>query len=122
MPKSKKRTPKDLIREAVRLYQEEQGATSLGSYRDVVTDLLHTAAEDKSLHKDLPKIDKRTDLHYILDEGYDMYQEERRNAEAEKIGSIKEENLPLHINDDFEFEENRADFKRRLSGSKKCVK
>lgn len=118
MPESKKKTPKDLIREAVKGYYEEHGATSIGSYRDVITDLLHIAAEDKSLYKDLPKIGKRTVLHYILDEGYDMYQEERRNAETEMVGTIKKENLPLHINDDFEFEENKEFFKSRLSGGK----
>lgn len=124
MPKKKtpaSLNPKELIREVVRLYAEDQGASTFGSYRDVVIDLLHLASDDKALMKDtyLATLKGKADLHQILDEGWSGYLEERQNNEIEKIGNIKRKDLPLHIHDEWEFEESKEYFKERLSGKEK---
>jgi len=40
-----------LIKEAIDLFREEDGASELGAYRDVVTDVLHRAYEDHDINK-----------------------------------------------------------------------
>jgi len=115
---------RDLIRQAVEEYQSGDGASRLGSYRDVVTDLLHLAAADKEL-KDRPDDDKRGDLgnwvlenlRYIAEEAYDLFMEERENAELEKVNNIPLKELPLHIvRNKWEFDTSLIRIEERLKG------
>ena len=116
---------RDLIRQAVEEYQSGDGASRLGSYRDVVTDLLHLAAADKEL-KDRPDDDKPNDLHgwlvenlqpSILGEAYDLFMEERENAELEKVNNIPLKELPLHIvRNKWEFDTSLIRIEERLKG------
>lgn len=96
-----------LIRETLKAYQEEDGATEKGSHRDLVTDLLHIASMKKAY--------KGRDIHCdILDEAWDMYQEERKTKEQDRITKIPVENLSLHLHDEFEFEESRSYLEERI--------
>lgn len=104
---------KKLIRETLKAYQEEDGATEKGSYRDLVTDLLHIASMKKTY--------KGRDIHCeILDEAWDMYLEERKTKEQDRITKIPAKDLSLHLHDEFEFEESRSYLEERIKEARKA--
>jgi len=83
-----------LIKQAVKIYLEEDGASKFGSYRDAVTDLLHLADMDLTLQKE--QKDDYFRKHYrqsvdglkeILDDGLEQFQSEK--AEEERTAHFK---------------------------------
>lgn len=122
--------PKNYIQRAVKAFREQHGASDLGSYRDVVTDILHMAFNDEKLRKAQTTPSNHNYIAtnqdwdaYIKDQiaygGYDVFQEERLNAELSLVRKIPTEDLPLHVNDEWEFEECRALFESRLKNEEK---
>lgn len=106
--------PATHLRKAIQAYRDQHGATELGSYRDAVTDLLYLLEGDTKALKTLPTLKGKPDLYYILNEGHDLYVEEKLNAEIIKIDQISQEDLPLHIGDKWEFEDSRKYFEEKL--------
>lgn len=97
---------KELIREAIQEYQSEDGASRLGSYRDVVTDLLHLAHGSEILRAEQNNPPGRTwltELHFLVQSAYDSFMEERSLAETEEVNQIPQKDLPLYIEHDWEF-------------------
>lgn len=97
---------KSLIQEAVQEYQSEDGASRLGSHRDVITDVLHLAHGKDSFLRAGCTTSKEwlSELHILLDSAYDAFMEEREQAESEEVKQIPQEDLPLYIEHDWEFE------------------
>jgi hypothetical protein len=111
---------KRLLKQAVKVYLNEDGAGS-GGYKDAVADLLHLAAKDKRFLKAYPVWDgKFPMLKYLVDEAYDIYEEERTNAEIAKLDKIPDKELPLHIHDEWEFKDVEEAFMKRLKGATPC--
>lgn len=106
---------KALIREAVKLYRDEDGASEFGSYRDVVTDVLHLFRADVDATGACPQSPSGPDIRYVLDEGFVMYLDERRTAERKHLDEIPDKELPLHLDDVWEFDENRVAFHEKLT-------
>lgn len=100
------------LEKAVQLYLDEDGASDIGAYRDAVTDILHLA------RKKFPR-DTRfgSDLKgWILDEAWNMVEEEVLNQELETISKTPKEDLPLLQTDDFETEAAQLELETRLKG------
>ena len=109
-----------LLKQAIKVYVDEDGAGS-GGYKDAVADLLHLARKDKKFLKSYPVWDgKFPMLKYLVDEAYDIYEEERINAEVEKLHKIPDKDLPLYIHDVWEYLNIRAEFEKRLKGADPC--
>lgn len=104
---------KQLLRQAVRLYLVEDGATDLGSYRDAVTDLLHLARKKLGKTQSIDML-----YHWICSMGYESFQEELENAEIAKVNKIPDSDLPLHKIDEFEFDAAKTQFEERLKSGK----
>lgn len=98
---------KQFVAQAVRSYRAEDGATELGSYRDLVCDLLHMANSEQSV--DLQQ--------WVLKEGWDMFQEECEQEEHNNIARIPERDLTLHMDQEFEFESSRVYLEQRIKGT-----
>jgi hypothetical protein len=105
-----------LLKQAIKIYVQEDGAGS-GGYKDAVADLLHLARKDKPFLKNYPVWDgKFPMLKYLVDEGYSIYEEERTNAELARLNRIPKKDLPLHLHDEWEDRDVRAEFEKRLKG------
>ena len=113
------------LKKAIQVYRKKEGATNLGSYRDAVTDFLHAAIDDPQVRKDH---DQRAGSiqdwsHFIEDqiiyEGKSMFYGERNLKERKLILKYPIKDLPLHINDDFEFEEHKHFLLERLKNASK---
>ena len=124
MPKLK---PHNFLQIAIKAYREQHGATEMGSYRDAVTDLLHLAFNDKKLRKQFLSHDRGIQDNpnwdsYIKNElawgAYDVFEEERELTENRLVQDIPAEDLPLHINDEWEFESTRHYFEEKLKHGK----
>ena len=109
------------IQQALKEYEEGDGATSLGSFRDVVTDLFHLAVGNSELRKqhfDKTKMDHVGWTHFlyqwILRDGYDTFHTEREEAEHDRINKIPKKDLPLHLNDNFEYNTSISLIEERL--------
>lgn len=108
-------TPKDYLKKALQAYINEHGASELGAYRDVATDLLHLMREDTSVHKSLPSLVGKPDCRYILDEAWDAFQEELLNKEIEEIDKhAAKKKLPLLVNRKWEFKDAEVYYKEQL--------
>jgi len=106
-----------LIQEAIQILREEDGASELGSYRDVVTDVLHQAYEDPEINKGEKTPGVRHLLKdMILTEAMSMFEEEIEDKELKKIALIPRDELPLHTNREWETEEGTNYFRKRLEG------
>jgi hypothetical protein len=100
-----------LIKQAIKLHLTEDGASDMGAYRDVITEVLHLA---KKKFKDETTLES---LKYrITDEGFESFVEEQENNELAKVDRIPDKNLPLHSVDEFEFELSKERFIERLKG------
>lgn len=115
----------EYIRKAIRIYRKTDGASDMGSYRDVITDLLHIAFNDKKLRKNYGINGKKNNLNWIahlknqLNEAYLMFEEEREITENSMVQKIPIHNLPLHINEEWEFKSSRKLFEERLKNGRK---
>jgi len=107
-----------LIKEAIDLFREEDGASELGAYRDVVTDVLHRAYEDHDINKGEKTPSVRLLLkNMILMEAESMFQEEIEDRELKRIATIPRDELPLHITREWETEEGASYYRKRLEGT-----
>jgi len=123
-------TAKALLKVAVKLNKD-----SGNPYRDIVTDLLHLASLDifgsGLIPSSLLKIGRSRsasapvlrvllygmlDVKFkkILNSAWDVYLEEKEELERVYINKIKNKDLPLYIDKDWEFEENKTFFLERL--------
>ncbi len=119
----KKLTAKDHIRKAIKGYLEDHEASQMGSYCDLMIDLLHIAFNDKELRKEWLKPDKGitsnpnwtvTLKDQILGNGYANFEEEREQLESDFLYGINPEDLPLYINHEWEWEFMADEFEKRL--------
>lgn len=102
------------IRKAIQLYLEEDGATERGAVRDAITDALHIA-DDVDVNRMCN--DRLKDKDMLAQEAYDCYEEEERDEEIGRIDKIPDSDLPLHLDDYFEFEDSKSYLEERI---KKC--
>lgn len=124
-----KLTPRNYIQKAVAAYREQHGATELGSYRDTITDVFHIAFEDDVLRKQhsfTPVPDTNINWDAFLKDqllwpAYTIFEEERETAELSLVENIPTEDLPLHVNDEWEFIFSQQLFKERLKNAKKEI-
>lgn len=102
---------KNLIRQALQLYQTDDGASLVGSYRDLMTDLIHTAFADEELRKEMstPSIETEEALDYwgeqiefTFNEAWSAFKEEIEMQEHERLCKIPKKDLPL-VNDEWLF-------------------
>jgi len=106
-----------LIKEAVKAHIKEDGASNLGAYRDVITEVLHLAYKDRKVTNGKKDFNTRAMMKdMILIEGDSMFEEEVTNNEIEKICDIPKENLPTYINHEWETESGLQLFQQRLKG------
>lgn len=108
---------KRLIQKAVQEYQSEDGASRRGSYRDVITDVLHLVHGNEALRVEASYATNKewlSELYFILDSAYDAFMEEREQAESEEVKQIPPKDLPLYIEHDWEFESSSALVATRL--------
>lgn len=95
---------KELLARALSEYRKE---AEDGAATDLMIDLLHLIAKNT---KDVACYDFG-DRAYRAMEGFT---EERQNMEAELVDKIPKEELPLHLQDEFEFETTRKYLMERL--------
>jgi hypothetical protein len=100
---------KELIKQAIESYLVDDGATDLGSCRDAITDILHLA--HKRLRK---KYDIDNLYNHLFPSSFSIFKDELMDAEHKRIARIKRKDLPLHIHDNFEFEESKDFLMARL--------
>ena len=108
---------KRLLKQALQAYRDEDDSSRLGSYRDAITDLLHLINKDKMVSKECPGYSVRD----IADEGYGAFMEELEQAEYDKMVKIPDKDLPLHINDKWEFDSVIQEFWNRVKGVDPCL-
>ncbi len=99
-----------LIAQAIKLHLDEDGASEIGAYRDVVTEVLHFAKKKFTEHS------SEGLFHDICDEGYDAFMEELELGELDKLKKIKDKDLPLHKMEEFEFDSIKKMFEERIKG------
>jgi hypothetical protein len=105
-----------LLRQAVQAYEDDDGASKLGSYRDAMTDLLHFVDEDETVKKLNPGYPVRD----LADEAYGSFMEELEQAEYDKMMKIIPKDLPLHLHDKWEFDTVNQEFWKRMEGADTC--
>ena len=108
---------KQLLAKAVKVYIGVDGASSLGAYRDAITDLLHLATEDKTVLKENPGYP----MQNLAIDAYGAYVEERESNEYERMMQIPDKDLPLHMNEPWEFDTVTQEFWKRLKGVDPCL-
>ena len=108
---------KKLLKQAVKVYLEEDGATEMGSYRDAITDLLHMAKKNKVVMKDAGDEPYPHLKFELLDSCYDIFLEESESTEYDKVVNIPARELPLHLDDKFFFDSSRKLFDERLKSN-----
>jgi hypothetical protein len=101
-----------LIAKAIKIHCEEDDASDIGAYRDVVTEVLHLAYE-KFKTGPYSGVDLR---HWICSSGYDAFLEELALIELDRLNKIPDKNLPLHTVEEFEFDSTKEMFEERLKG------
>jgi hypothetical protein len=107
-----------LIREAVKAHLVEDGASDLGAYRDVVTEVLHLAYHNNKLNGWERTDDFRMFLKdTLLNEAFLGFEEEVENDEMARIAKIPKTNLPLYINQVWETEAGLKMYQNRLKGN-----
>jgi hypothetical protein len=109
-----------LIRQAIKSHLVDDGASDIGAYRDVVTEVLHIAY--KEVRSKTTKAAKST-LDYlntwICSMGFEAFQEELENAEIKKVDRIPDKKLPLHTVNEFQFDVSKTQFMERLKTGEK---
>lgn len=106
---------KAILRQAIKLYRKEDGASETGSYRDALTDVLHLLDDECKFD-----IKDEDDLWSLKDNVYrnafNFFIEECQSNELKKIYKIPKKKLPLYINHQWRFKGNREIFLSRLKG------
>ncbi|TRZ48562.1 MAG: hypothetical protein D4S01_10130 [Dehalococcoidia bacterium] len=99
-----KATPRQLIQQAIQAFRDDDDASDVGSYRDVITEVLHMFVEDVCVRYHYTMDGELYPEAYpLIDVAWSVFVDEKRNAELEKVNNIKVKDLPLHIHDSFEF-------------------
>ena len=104
------------IKLAVRAFLED-GASEQGSYRDVITEVLHLA------HKRFTKLDLALLRHWICTLGWDNFEEELQQAELDNVKKIPDSALPLHLDlmGTLQFDDSKKLLETRLKNMRKHV-
>ena len=119
---------REFLLKAVANYVEEDGASELGGYRDVITDIMHAAFDDMALRKrhqphanSLAESNQNWDA-FLKDQlvmaGYDAFQEERETAENKMVENISREDLPIYVNERWEFASSLQIYESRVKDGK----
>lgn len=104
---------KRLIKQAIKLIDEEDGASKVGCYRDVVTEVLHLANKKFRIG---PYSGPEMLKHWICTSGFEVFEEELEIIETGKVNAIPDEDLPLHNIKEFEYPASKLRFEQRLKG------
>ena len=109
------------LKKYVNEYQRRSGASRLGAFRDIATDLMHIAFADKDLDKAHRKGCDFSDwdsflYDSIFSEGHRMFWEEMEDNERELIEKMKPKELLCFNINDFNFESTKKLFEQRLKG------
>lgn len=113
--RKRKMNARDHIKAAIQIYRDYDGATDFGSYRDLVTDMLHILKADTAAHKVLPTQNGYPDYFHVCNEGWDIFVEECVNAEINIIDKAARENkLPLLVNHKWEYSDAEEYYKEKL--------
>ena len=104
---------KRLIKQAIKIIKEEDGASEIGGYRDAVTEILHLANKK---FRTGPYSGPSMLYHWICTEAFE---EELEIIEAGKVDAIPDEQLPLHSIDEFTYPASKARFEERLKKGNK---
>jgi len=108
-------SPEKLLREALCEYLDKEGTSRTGAYRDIIVDLLHIASKDEELKKSIRTlINRKPDLHYLLEIGWEGYLEECKEAELDEAFNTERKKLPLLINKEWHYKEAKDIYKKRL--------
>jgi hypothetical protein len=102
-----------LIKQAIQSHLDDDGASDIGAYRDVVTEVLHFANKK---FKTGPYSGLDMLRHWICGEGFSGFEEELEEEEANRLNKIPDKKLPLHTVDEFKFESVQQLFVERLKG------
>ena len=105
------------LTKAIRTYKDVDGASPYGKYRDVITDTLHMAYKDKSLRGKSKESNIDWMVHLrdmLLNNGYDMFEEELEIFENDKVEKIPKKDLPLYIKHKWDFESSKNLFQERF--------
>ena len=115
---ARKLTALDLIKRAIKLHAEE-GASENGRYRDVITEILHLAYKDSKLRGDNSKnaLYRNSLKDWILDAGFNVFEEEVATAETLRINDIPKKKLSLYLTKEWETNEGEEFFLKRVENS-----
>lgn len=102
---------KRLIKQAIKIIEEEDGASAVGCYRDVVIEVLHLANKK---FRTGPYSGPSMLYHWICTSGFDAFEEELEIIEAGRVDAIPDDQLPLHNIDEFKYPASKARFEERL--------
>jgi len=112
---------RELIKEALREYVEEDGASIHGAYVDLCTDIMHITSEDKELLEgyyqcmNWDSVWKGLNIfREISDSACQAWREEKEEEEHEKMNAIPKKDLPLHLNDKWMFQSTKDALIERL--------
>ncbi len=117
---------KELIQQTLKEYQEEDETSRQSAYRDLITDLLHSACKDYKLRAEMGYDENNeepflfiTDLEQqIYAEAKDMWKEEKEREEWDILNALNKEELPLYVNREWNFDSTKELFEQRLKDGK----
>ena len=107
---------RDCIRRALKLYVDVDGADIRGAFRDAITDVFHLMDEANSKGLVVLPNALYADHMDCASEAWKIYEEEKEQAENEKVARIPKRKLVLHIRDPLEFGSSRTLLESRLKG------
>lgn len=109
-----------LIKQAIQSHLDDDGASDIGAYRDVVTEVLHLAHKKfktgNTYISGRPYSNRDTLKLWVCGEGFSGFEEELEEEEARKLSKIPDKKLPLHTVEEFQFESVQLMFVERLKG------
>ncbi len=106
---------KALIRRAIKIIKEEDGASDIGCYRDIITEVLHLANKKFSTG---PYSGPDMLHHQLCQLGFETFEEELEIIEANKVNAIPDTDLPLHTLNEFKYDASKIRFEERLKEGK----
>jgi len=106
-----------LIKQAVLIHEKKDGASDYGKYRDVITEVLHLAYNDSKLRSGNKNALYRNELKdWVVEAGFNGFEEEVTGTEVARIDKIKEKRLPLYLTKEWETNEGHEYYLERLKG------
>jgi hypothetical protein len=108
---------KALIKQAIEIHEKEDGASDYGKYRDIITEVLHLAYNDSKLRSgDKNALYRNALKDWVVEAGFNGFEEEVMGTEIERIAKIKEKRLPLYLTKEWETNEGSEYYLERLKG------